>query len=125
MLLKKEDIIESISKMNMMELIELTKLMEEKFNLSIDNTKISKEKNITIETEKVEEKKFFSIIMKNHGENKLNVIKTIRIILNLGLKESKDFVENLPATIKENSSKEEAEKIKKQLEDAGAIIELK
>jgi len=121
---KHEEIIDALSKMNVLEIIELTKLAEKKFNLSIENIQKPIEKKEEVITEKKEEKTNFTIIMKNYGKSKINVIKIIRTILNLGLKEAKSFVESLPATIKENSNKEEAEKIKKQLEDVGATIEL-
>ena len=71
------------------------------------------------------EKTKFDVIMKGFGANKINVIKAIRAITNLGLKEAKDMVEGVPATVKEGVSKEEAEKIKKELEEAGAEVEVK
>ncbi|MDP2762996.1 MAG: 50S ribosomal protein L7/L12 [Enterobacteriaceae bacterium] len=124
---KYEEIIELISKMNVLELIELTKLIEKKFNISsnVINQNSEQIKKEDAPNEKKEEQVNFSVIMKSFGEDKINVIKTVRTITSLGLKEAKNFVESLPATIKENISKVEAEKIKTQLEVCGAIIELK
>jgi len=123
MSLKHEEIIDALSKMNVLEIVELTKLAEKKFNISANMIQTQETKVEKPEEKKVE-KTSFKITMKDYGANKITVIKTIRTILNLGLKEAKTFVEAVPATIKENSDKQEAEKIKKQLEDAGALIEL-
>jgi large subunit ribosomal protein L7/L12 len=128
MSINNEDIINAISKMNVLELIELTKLIEKKFDISMNqiSPKISNNENITDVTETIiPEKTVFSVIMTSFGDNKLNVIKTVRTILNLGLKEAKEFVEALPATIKNNIQKQEAEDIKKSLEISGAKIEIK
>ncbi|HFL8824435.1 MAG TPA: 50S ribosomal protein L7/L12 [Candidatus Azoamicus sp. OHIO1] len=124
---KYEEIIELISKLNVLELIELTKLIEKKFNISSNmiNQNSEQIKKEDAPSEKKEEQVNFSVIMKSFGDDKINVIKIVRTITSLGLKEAKSFVENLPATIKENISKVEAEKIKAQLEVCGAIIELK
>lgn len=120
-----EEIITAISNMNILELTELTNLIEKKFNISIQHQQtINKEDNIE-EKAKPEEKSTFTIIMTSYGDNKLNVIKTIRSILDLGLKEAKDFVEKLPATIKENVQKSDIEKIKAALETSGAKIEIR
>lgn len=126
MSIKNDDIINAISKMNIMELMELTKAIEEKFNITASiNLQESKPVEKTTEVEIKEEKTTFSVIMTEYGNNKIDVIKTIRTILNLGLKEAKEFVENVPARIKENIEKDEAEKIKSKLETCGAKIELK
>jgi len=126
MSIKNEDIINAISKMNILELMELTKAIEEKFNITA-NMHVQEEKVIVKPEEKEikEEKTTYSVIMTEYGTSKVDVIKTIRTIINLGLKEAKDFVENIPATIKENIQKDEAEKIKDKLESCGAKIELK
>lgn len=127
MTIHNEDIINAIAKMNILELTELTTLIEKKFNISSQNiysqdTK-SEDKINTIE--KQEEKKTYTIILTSYGDNKLNVIKTVRTILDLGLKEAKDFVEKLPATVKENIQKVDLDKIKTALETSGAKIEIK
>jgi len=124
---KINEIIEIISKMNLLEIVELTKAIEKKFDISVNNMVSSKNTNDEEETTKPKqvEKTEFSVIMVDYGTSKLNVIKTIRSILDLGLKEAKDFVEKLPATIKENIQKKEADDIKNKLESSGAKIELK
>lgn len=124
---KINDIIDIISKMNMLEIAELNKAIEDKFGISSASfvqEKHSEKENKDTKTEQ-KEKTVYSVIMTGYGDNKLNVIKTIRTILDLGLKEAKEFVENLPAKIKENIQKEEAEGIKNKLEESGAKIELK
>lgn len=124
---KINEVIEIISKMNVLEIVELTKAIEKKFDISnnfIDQTELTKSK-LEIKDDEQKEKTEYSIIMIDYGSNKLNVIKTIRTILNLGLKEAKDFVENLPATIKEHVQKDEADNIRVRLEESGAKIELK
>lgn len=122
---KINEIIEIISKMNVLEIVELTKAIEKKFDIS----DIKIEENVTNTNEnknnEKKEKTEYSVVITDFGNNKLNVIKTIRTILNLGLKEAKDFVENLPAVVKENISKDDAENIKNRLEETGAKIELK
>ncbi|HFL8819555.1 MAG TPA: 50S ribosomal protein L7/L12 [Candidatus Azoamicus sp. OHIO2] len=127
MSINNEDIINAISKMNMLDLMDLIKEIEKKFNISTDNVNIKTTSNVQAElvNEKVEEKTSFTVEMVEYGTSKVNVIKTIRTILDLGLKEAKDFVENLPATIKKDISILEAEKIKTSLETAGAKIILK
>jgi large subunit ribosomal protein L7/L12 len=127
MTINKEDIVNAISNMNILELTELTKLIEQKFNITAqnyqENTRSSIEK--TEKENKQEEKNTYTITLISYGDNKLNVIKTIRSILDLGLKEAKEFVEKLPATIKENIQKSDIEKIKNALEESGAKVEIK
>lgn len=127
MTINNEDIIKAISNMNILELTELTEMIEKKFNISIQNIQTKNTSNIekSEQKEKVEEKTTYTIILTSYGDNKLNVIKTIRTILDLGLKEAKDFVEKLPAIIKENIQKTDIEKIKTALEASGAKIEIK
>lgn len=123
---KINDIIDAISKMNVLEIVELTKAMEKKFDISMNSMIHEKTKSDSDEPKpKIEEKTDFSVVMVDYGNSKLNVIKTIRSILNLGLKEAKEFVEKLPATVKENIQKEEANDLKEKLEVSGAKIELK
>lgn len=125
MKISNDDIINAISNMNILELTELTNLIEKTFNISIQHQPINNKSEKAEDNIKVEEKTNFTIIMTSYGDNKLNVIKTIRSILDLGLKEAKDFVEKLPATIKENVQKSDVEKIKTALETSGAKVEIK
>ncbi|HIH2763015.1 MAG TPA: 50S ribosomal protein L7/L12 [Candidatus Azoamicus sp.] len=120
-----EEILNAIENMNILELTELTTLIEKKFNISLQHQQITSNTENTEEKAKPTEKSTFTIIMTSFGDNKLNVIKTIRSILDLGLKEAKDFVEKLPATIKENVQKSDIEKIKAALETSGAKIEIR
>jgi len=128
MTIKKNDIIDAISKMNVLELADLIKDIEKKFNISSENiNKLSSSQSSKkeINEEKKDTKVNFSVIMTDYGNSKINVIKTIRTILSLGLKEAKDFVEKLPVTVKKDVKKEEADNIKEKLEKSGAKIELK
>lgn len=127
MSIKNEDIINSISKMTVLELLELIKEIETKFNISSSTNflKSPSSGDVVKQEVKVEEKVAFSVVMTGYGDDKINIIKKVRTILNLGLKEAKDFVENLPALIKKDISKSEADIIKKDLEVSGAVIELK
>lgn len=128
MAINNEDIINSISNMTVLELVDLIKEIEKKFNISSSSIHLKSEsssKDSSSKEAKVEEKTIFSVVMTSYGEDKINIIKKVRTILNLGLKEAKDFVENLPAVIKKDSTKLEADSIKKDLEASGATIELK
>lgn len=127
MSIKNEDIINSISKMTVLELLELIKEIETKFNISSSTNFLKSQSSgdVVKQEVKVEEKVAFSVVMTGYGDDKINIIKKVRTILNLGLKEAKDFVENLPALIKKDISKSEADIIKKDLEVSGAVIELK
>ena len=129
MSIKNDDIINAISKMNVLDLMDLIKEIEKKFNISADSINMSGVSGSAVKTDKLEEKKeektSFTVEMTDYGTSKINVIKTIRTILDLGLKEAKDFVENLPAVIKKDISSVEAEKIKSSLEASGAKIILK
>ncbi|HHO42057.1 MAG TPA: 50S ribosomal protein L7/L12 [Epsilonproteobacteria bacterium] len=123
MAVTKEDVIEFISNMSVLELSELVKEFEEKFGVSAQATVVAG--GPAVATEAAEEKTEFDVILTGSGEKKINVIKVVREITGLGLKEAKDAVENTPTTIKEAASKADAEEIKKKLEDAGASCELK
>lgn len=126
MSIKNEDILEAISKMNIIELIKLTKAIEKKFNISIPNINTNENKNTNnIIEKKIEKQTEYTVTMINFGHSKINIIKIVRTLLNLGLKEAKIFVETLPATIKSHIQKIEAEQLKTQFEEAGAIIEIK
>jgi len=119
--MKQEEIISAIEKMTVGELAELVKVMEEKFGISAAAPAAAG----GAAAEVVEEKTSFDLFLKAAGEQKINVIKAIREITSLGLKEAKDLVEAAPKMVKEGLKKEEAEEFKKKLEVAGAIAEIK
>ena len=124
MAVSKEDILESISQMSVMEVCDLITMMEDKFGVSA--AAVAAPVAVAAGAEAAaEEKTEFDVVMKSFGSNKVNVIKVIRAVTGLGLKEAKDMVESAPATVKESASKEEAEDIKKQLTEAGAEVEIK
>jgi large subunit ribosomal protein L7/L12 len=127
---KLTNIVESISNLTVLELAELVKKLEEKFGIQAQAVGFvpqmataapSSAQAQEAKTEKTE----FTVVLTNAGSNKIQVIKVIREITGLGLKEAKDFVEALPKAVKENIPKEQAEEIKKKLESAGATVELK
>ena len=123
----KEEILEAISKMSVMDLVELISEMEEKFGVSATApVAVAAASAETAETdEQGDEQTEFDLILQNMGDNKIAVIKAVRAITALGLKDAKDMVEKAPVTVKEAISKDEAEEIKKQLEESGATAELK
>ena len=123
MAVSKEDILETISNMTVMEVVELIEAMEEKFGVTA--AVAAAPVAAAAAAEVVEEKTDFDVVMTSFGGNKVGVIKVVRAITGLGLKEAKDMVEGVPATVKEGVSKDEAESVKKQLEEAGATVELK
>jgi large subunit ribosomal protein L7/L12 len=127
--MKKEEIIEYISNMSVLELSELVKALEEKFGVSaampVVSGTIQASASASEEGDKKEEKTTFSIELTNAGNQKIQVIKVLREITTLGLKEAKDVVDAAPKVIKEGVSKEEAEEIKKKLEAAGAQVTIK
>ena len=126
MAIKHEEIVSSISKMTVLELVDLIKEIEKKFDISASAGFLKAESFDAVKQEsKVEEKTLFSVVMTGYGDDKINIIKKVRTLLNLGLKEAKDFVEALPALIKKDISISEADGIKKDLEASGAKIELK
>jgi len=127
MAVSKEDILETISNMSVMDVVDLIEAMEEKFGVSAAAP-------VAVaaaggagsgEAEAAEEKTEFDVVLSSFGSNKVAVIKAVRGITGLGLKEAKDLVESAPAPIKEGASKDESEDIKKQLEEAGATVEVK
>lgn len=124
MAVTKEDILNTIASMSVMEVVELVEAMEEKFGVSAAAVSAAPAAAAAA-APVVEEKTEFDVVMTSFGENKVNVIKAVRVITGLGLKEAKDMVEGAPSTVKEAASKADAEKIKKDLEDAGAKVELK
>jgi len=118
----KEDVLEFISNMSVLELSELVKEFEEKFGVSAQATVVA---GGGAAAEEVEEQTEFDVILTGAGEKKINAIKVVRAITGLGLKEAKSAVEDVPSTLKEAVSKDEAEAFKKQIEEAGAVCELK
>ncbi len=126
MAVTKEDILETISNMTVMEVVDLISAMEEKFGVSAAAVAaVAAPAGGGEAAAAAEEKTEFDVVMTSFGSNKVSVIKTVRGITGLGLKEAKDLVEGAPSTIKEAVSKAEADDMKKQLEEAGASVELK
>ena len=125
MAVSQEEILETISNMSVMEVVDLIAAMEEKFGVSAAAAVAVAAPAAGGEAAAAEEKDEFDVVMSSFGENKVAVIKAVRGITGLGLKEAKDMVEGVPATVKEGASKDEAESIKKQLTEAGATVELK
>ncbi len=121
----KEDILETVANMSVMDVVELVKAMEEKFGVSAQAAVAVAGPAAGAAAPVAEEKTEFDVVMTNFGSNKIGVIKVIREITGLGLKEAKDMVEAVPATVKEGVSKDEAEGVKKKLEEAGAAVDLK
>jgi large subunit ribosomal protein L7/L12 len=119
----KEDMLETFANMTVTEIVDLISAIEEKFGVT---AAVAVAAGPAAEAAAVvEEQTEFNVIMTSFGANKINVIKVIRGITGLGLKEAKDMVEGVPSTVKEAVSKDEAAKVKKELEDAGATVELK
>jgi len=125
MAVSQEEILETISNMTVMQVVDLIAAMEEKFGVSAAAAVAVAAPAAGGEAAAVEEKDEFDVVMTSFGENKVAVIKAVRGITGLGLKEAKDMVEGVPATVKEGASKAEAEDLKKQLTEAGATVELK
>ena len=124
MAVSKDDILETISKMTVMEVVDLITAMEEKFGVSAAAA-VAVAAGPPAGAAAVEEKTEFTLILKAAGEKKVEVIKVVRSITSLGLKEAKDLVEGAPQTVKEGVSKDDAAKFKKDLEAAGATVEVK
>ncbi len=125
MAITKEDILEAVANMSVMDVCDLVSAMEEKFGVSAQAAVAVAAGPAAAGEAAAEEKSEFDVVMTAFGDNKINVIKAIRAITGLGLKEAKDMVESTPATVKEALAKDEAEKVKKQLEEAGASVDLK
>ncbi|HEY5681461.1 MAG TPA: 50S ribosomal protein L7/L12 [Pseudomonadales bacterium] len=127
MALSKDDILNAIADMSVMEVVELVQAMEEKFGVSAAAAVAVGPVAAAAEggDGAAEEKDEFDVILSGAGEKKVNVIKAVRAITGLGLKEAKALVDEAPSPIKEGAGKDEAEEIKKQLEEAGASVELK
>jgi large subunit ribosomal protein L7/L12 len=125
MALSKDDILEAIAGMTVMEVVELIEAMEEKFGVTAAAAVAAAPAAAGGEAAAAEEKSEFDVVLASFGSAKVGVIKAVRAITGLGLKEAKEAVEGAPATIKEGVSKDEAEEIKKQLEEAGGTVEIK
>lgn len=126
MSISKEEILQAVSELTLIEAVELGKMMAEKFGVSTQAAiAVAAPANAGTAEAVVEEKTEFDVTMTKAGSNKINVIKIIRTLTSLGLKEAKELVESAPCVVKEAVNQETAEDIKKQLEEAGASVEIK
>jgi large subunit ribosomal protein L7/L12 len=126
MALSNAELIDALSAKPLIEIVELVKALEEKWGVSAAApVAVAAAGGAAAAAAPVEEKTEFNVVMSSFGENKVAVIKVVRAVTGLGLKEAKDLVEGAPSTVKEGVNKEEAETIKKQLEDAGAAATIK
>ena len=125
MAITKEDVLEFISNLSVLELSELVKEFEEKVGVSAAPVMVAGGAAAGGAADAAEEKTEFNVVLVDGGDKKINVIKVVRALTGLGLKEAKDAVEQTPSVIKEGVSKDEAEAAKKELEEAGAKVELK
>jgi large subunit ribosomal protein L7/L12 len=121
----KEQVVEFIEKMSVLELSVLVKELEDKFGVSAAAPVAFAAGPAAAEAAPVEEKDEFDVVLTAAGDKKINVIKVVRAVTGLGLKEAKDLVDGAPQTVKEGANKADAEELKKQLEEAGASVELK
>ena len=123
----REEVIKAIEEMSVLELAELVKELEEKFGVSAAAPAMMMAAPAAGAAAPAaeEEKTEFDVVLKDHGANKIGVIKVVREITGLGLKEAKELVDGAPKTVKEGVAKEEAEEMKKKIEEAGAVVELK
>jgi large subunit ribosomal protein L7/L12 len=120
-----EQIVEQLSSLTVLEAAELSKMLEEKWGVSAAAPVAVAAVGGAAAPAAAEEKDTFDVILKAAGDKKINVIKEVRAVTGLGLKEAKDLVEGAPKTVKEGANKDEAAAIKKKLEDAGAQVEVK
>jgi len=125
MAVSKEDILNTISEMSVMDVVELIEAMEEKFGVSAAAAVAAAPAAGGDTGAAAEEQTEFDVVMTSFGANKVSVIKVVRAATGLGLKEAKELVEGAPSPIKEGASKDEAEELKKTLEEAGASVEVK
>ena len=123
--MSREEILSAISELSVLELSELINDMEEKFGVSAAPAAVAAPAAAAADAGGSEEQTEFDVVLSSFGEKKVSVIKAVRAITSLGLKEAKDLVESAPAPIKEGVPKDEAEELKKQLEDAGGTVEVK
>jgi large subunit ribosomal protein L7/L12 len=121
----KEEILDAISEMSVMDVVDLVKLMEEKFGVTAAAPVAAAAPAAGGEAAAAEEQSEFEIFLADVGEKKIDVIKAVRAITGLGLKEAKAIVDGAPSSVKEGANKDEAEQAKSQLEEAGAKVELK
>jgi large subunit ribosomal protein L7/L12 len=119
------EIVEKIEKLTLLEAVELKKALEEKFGVTAAAPMMMSAAPAAAVAAAVEEKTEFSVELKAAGAQKINVIKVVRAVTGLGLKEAKDLVDGAPKVVKEGLNKDDAEKLKKELEEAGATVELK
>ena len=125
MAITKEDVLDFISNLSVLELSELVKEFEEKFGVSAAPVMVAGGATAGGAADAAEEKTEFNVVLVDGGDKKINVIKVVRALTGLGLKEAKDAVEQTPSVLKEGVSKADAEAAKKELEEAGAKVELK
>jgi large subunit ribosomal protein L7/L12 len=125
MALSNEDLLKELSAKPIMEVVDLVKMLEEEWGVSAAAPVAVAAAGAGADATPVEEKTEFDVVLTSFGENKVSVIKAVRTITGLGLKEAKDAVEGAPSSIKEGASKDDAENFKKTLEEAGASVELK
>lgn len=125
MALTKEEILDAIASMSVLEVSELIKMMEDKFGVSAAAAAVAVAAPAAAAAAPAEEKTEFDVVLAEVGANKIGVIKAVRELTGLGLKEAKDLVEGAPKAVKEQLPKADAEEAKKKLEDAGAKVELK
>lgn len=121
---KIENIIAEIEKLTVLELADLVKAIEEKFGVSAAAAAVVAAPGAAAGAAAAEEKTEFNVVLKDAGANKIAVIKVVREVTGLGLKEAKDLVDGAPKTVKEGASKEDAEAMKAKFEEAGAVVEL-
>jgi len=124
---KFKDLVEKIEKMSVMDLAELVKILEEKFKVSAAAPVVAAQVSPAFAEASAdkEEKTAFDVMLKEAGQSKISVIKVVREVTGKGLKEAKDLVDGAPLVVKAGAKKEEAEELKKKLEEAGATVELK
>ena len=125
MAVSREEILDAISNMSVMEVVDLVSAMEEKFGVSAAAVAAAPVAAGGAAAAEEEAKSAFDVVLTGFGDNKVAVIKAVRAVTSLGLKEAKDLVESAPANVKDGVATEEAEEMKKQLEEAGASVELK
>lgn len=124
MAISNQDILKAISEKPVMEIVELIKMMEDEFGVSAAAA-VAAAPSAAAAAPAAEEKTEFNVVLAKAGDNKINVIKVVREITGLGLKEAKDLVEGAPKAVKEGIAKAQADELKKKLEDAGATVEIK
>lgn len=125
MAVSKEEMLDAIANMTVMDVVELIEAMEKKFGVTAAAAVAAMPVMAAAEAAPVEEQTEFNVVLTGFGANKVSVIKVVRALTSLGLKEAKDAVEGVPTVLKEGVSKQEAEDAKKQLEEAGATVEIK